>query len=150
LKQSCSPCRELFNDMLHATCTQGNRVDSWLLVVEIQTANLIPNHFFGHNLCFRCPNGSCEPILNIYVSIAFQWYKKKFNPLDFDPYNFSMNIRESTETLTPKVLTPLGIWGFIPSHFLSLSGFLSWPATLQTLASVTNPRLSLWHLKCHN
>jgi hypothetical protein len=28
LKQSCSPHRELFNDMLHATYTQINRVDS--------------------------------------------------------------------------------------------------------------------------
>ncbi len=28
LNRSCSPCRELFNDMSHATCTQRNRVDS--------------------------------------------------------------------------------------------------------------------------
>ncbi len=27
---------------------------------------------FFHNLCFRCPNGSCEPILDIYVPRAFQ------------------------------------------------------------------------------
>jgi hypothetical protein len=32
LKQSCSPCRELFNDMLHATCTQRNWVDSRFLL----------------------------------------------------------------------------------------------------------------------
>jgi hypothetical protein len=61
LKQSYSPCWEFFNDMSHATCTQGNRVDSQLLVVKSQIANLTPNHSFGHNLCFRCPNGSCEP-----------------------------------------------------------------------------------------
>jgi hypothetical protein len=33
--------------------------------------SLIPGLSFGHNLCFKCPNESCEPILNIYISIAF-------------------------------------------------------------------------------
>jgi hypothetical protein len=31
--------------------------------VESQIANLTPDLSFGHNLCFKCPNGSCEPIL---------------------------------------------------------------------------------------
>ncbi len=65
IKQSCSPCLDLSNDMLHATCTQGNRVDSRLLVVKSQIANLTPGLSFGHNLCFICPNGSCKLILNI-------------------------------------------------------------------------------------
>jgi hypothetical protein len=64
-KQSCRPCQELSNNMWHATCTQGNWGNSQLLVVGSQTANLTPNPSFGHNLCFKCPNGSCEPILNI-------------------------------------------------------------------------------------
>jgi hypothetical protein len=29
---------------------------------------------FGHNLCCKCPNESCEHILDIYISIAFQWH----------------------------------------------------------------------------
>jgi hypothetical protein len=78
LKQSCSLHQNLFNNMSHATYTQGNWVDSWLLRVGSQTANLTPDLSFSHNLCFKCPNGSCEPILNIYVSITFQWYKKTF------------------------------------------------------------------------
>jgi hypothetical protein len=40
---------------------------------------------------------------------------------------------------------PLGVWGFIPSHFLSLPSFFSWPATLQALALVASPRLGLRH-----
>jgi len=75
LKQSYSPCRDLSKKMSHATYTQGNQVDSKLLVVNSQIANLTPGLSFGHELCFRCPNGSCEPILNIYVSIAFSCYK---------------------------------------------------------------------------
>ncbi len=121
LKQSYSPCRDLFNNMSHATCTQGNWVDSWLLMVESQIANLTP----GPNLCFRCPNGWCKPILDIYVPIAFQWYKGLFEPLGFDPCNCSLDIRESSGTLTPKVEAPLGVWGFIPSHFPSLFPSLS-------------------------
>jgi hypothetical protein len=55
---------------------QGNQGDSWLLVVGGQIDNLIHGPSFGHNLCFKNPNGSCEPILDIYVLKYFQWYKK--------------------------------------------------------------------------
>jgi hypothetical protein len=71
--------------MSHVTCMQGNWFDSWLLGVRSQIANLTPDVSFGHNLCFRCPNESCKPILDIYVSIFFQWYRKFFNPMGFDP-----------------------------------------------------------------
>jgi len=65
LKQSCSPYWDLSNVMSHTIRTQGNRVDFWLLVIESQTTNLTPNFSFDHNLCIKCPNGSCEPILDI-------------------------------------------------------------------------------------
>jgi hypothetical protein len=35
-EQSCSLCLEISNVMLHVICTQGNRGDSWLLVVGSQ------------------------------------------------------------------------------------------------------------------
>jgi hypothetical protein len=65
LKQSCSPYQELSNSMWHTTCTQGNPSNFRLLVVRSQIANLILGFSFDHNLCFRCPNGSCEPISDI-------------------------------------------------------------------------------------
>ncbi len=95
LKQSCSPHRELSNDMSHVACSQVNRVDSRLLVVGSQTANLTPGFSFAHNLCFKCPNEPCKPILDIYTSIYFQWYKKLFKARSFDPYNRALKIRES-------------------------------------------------------
>ncbi len=95
LRQSYSPHQELSNNMLHTSCTRGNRVDSQLLLVGSQSANLTPNFSFDYNLCFRCPNGLCEPILDIHVSISFQWYKKPFKPMGFDPCNCILKIRES-------------------------------------------------------
>jgi hypothetical protein len=65
LKENYSPHRELFNGMSHATCMQENQVDSQLLVVGSQIANMIFDLYFDHNLCFKCLNGSCEPILDI-------------------------------------------------------------------------------------
>jgi hypothetical protein len=65
LKQSCSPHRKLSNGMLHTTCTQGNQSDSRLVVIDNQIANWTPCPSFAHNLCFKCPNGSFEPILDI-------------------------------------------------------------------------------------
>jgi hypothetical protein len=53
---------------------------------------------FGHNLCFKYPNGSWEPILDIQVPRAFQWYKDLFNPMGFDPCNWSLKIWKSIGT----------------------------------------------------
>jgi hypothetical protein len=118
LKQSYSPGQELSNDMWHATCTQGSQVDSWLLVVGSQIANLTPSLSFGHNLCFKCPNESCKPILNIYISIAFQWYKKNFNPLGFGLCNLPLKIWESTGTPNSQAGSSLGS---VRVHSLTLS-----------------------------
>jgi hypothetical protein len=63
---------------------------------------------FGHNLCFNA-NGSCKPILNIYISKYFQWYKENFNPMNFDPYNCLPKAWESIKTPTPKVKAHLGV-----------------------------------------
>jgi hypothetical protein len=116
LNQSCSPRRELSNEVSHATWTQGNRVDSWLSVVRSQIASLTPDLSFGHNLCFRCPNGSCELILDIYTSITFQWYKVLLNARCFNPCNRNLNFQESWRT--PK--SPLsGVW-VSSSHFLKV------------------------------
>jgi len=118
--------------------------------------NLTPNPSYGHKLCLTCPNGSCEPILNIYVPKYFQWYKKKFNPLGFDPCNYSLKIWESTGTPIPKVGVHLGVWRFIPSHSPTLlgtwdvtPGLPSWLAPLQALTLVVSLRLGLWQVVTH-
>jgi hypothetical protein len=85
LKQSCSPCRDLFNAVLQSQIGCRKEVDSRLLVVGSQTVSLTPGPSFAHNLCLRCPNEQCKPILDIYVSRAFQWSKERDNPLRFDP-----------------------------------------------------------------
>jgi hypothetical protein len=78
-------------------------------MVGNQITNLISDPSFGYNLCVKCPNGSCEPILDIYVPRAFQWYKELFNPMGFDPYNHFLKIQESTRIPTPKMGAHLGV-----------------------------------------
>jgi hypothetical protein len=120
LKQSCSPRQNLSNGMSHVICTHGNRVESRLLVVGNQIANLTPGLSFGHNLCFRCPNEQCELILDMYVLRPFQWYKKLHKKLSFDPWNRSLKFWESIGIPSPKVGVALGVWRFTPSHFPTL------------------------------
>jgi hypothetical protein len=145
LKQNCSPCQKLFNSMWHTTCTQGNQGDFWLLMVENQIGNLTLDPSFDHNLCFRYPNGSYEAISDIYVPRNFQWKKEFFNSMNFDPCNRPLKIQESIPT--PKVGAHLGVWGFIPSHFLALPR--TWNVTpeftfgLQAFTFVASPRLGL-------
>ncbi len=76
LKISCSPCQELSKDMWHATWMQVNQGDPQLLVIENQIDTLTYDLSFGHNFCFKYSNGSCEPILDIYISKSLQCYKE--------------------------------------------------------------------------
>ncbi len=107
---------------------------------------MIPDLSFGHNLCFKCLNGSCELILDIYIPRAFQWYKKLFNLMGSTPAISFWIFRSPTH----KVGVHLRVWGFIPSHSPTLSGawnvtlrLHTWPAPLQALALVASPRLGL-------
>jgi hypothetical protein len=139
--------------MWQATYTQGNRGDSRLLVVENQIVNLILDLSFGNNFCFQCPNGSCDPILDIYIPRFFN-----------DLRNFSIQW-----VLTPTITlwrfgNPLGFqlsrWEFIwecggsffhallhsREHEMWLLGSLL-VAPSQTLTLVASPRLRLQQIK---
>jgi hypothetical protein len=72
LNQTCSSLRDLSNAMLQSRFGCQEEVDSRLLVVGSQTANLTPGPSFAHNLGCRCPNDQCEAILDIYTSRPFQ------------------------------------------------------------------------------
>jgi hypothetical protein len=109
LKKSCSPHQGLFNAVSYSQIGCREDIDSRLLVVGSQTASLTPGPSFGHNLCLRYPNEQCEPILDIYVSIAFQRYKERNKPLRFDPSTRTLKFRESTGTPSPQMGVALGV-----------------------------------------
>jgi hypothetical protein len=81
-----------------------------------QIGNLSPGPSFSHNICFKYPNGSCKPILDIYVSRYFEWYKEIF--MNFNLWNHPLKIRESIRTWSPKVGVHLRVWGV---HSLTFS-----------------------------
>ncbi len=121
-------------------------------MVESEIANLTPDPSFGHNLCFGCSNEQYEPILDIYVLRAFQWYKERHNSLSFDPWNCSLKFQESTGTRSPKVGVALGVWRFTPSHFPTLPGIFDvtpglslGPHPYNPFALVVSPKLGLRH-----
>ncbi len=101
LMKSCSLRWDLSNVMWHASKSR-----------RFSTS-------FGHNLCFKYPNGSCEHILDICILRDFQWYKELFNPMIFYLCNCALHIQKSIEIPTPKVGAHLGVWGFILSFFYS-------------------------------
>jgi len=91
---------------------------SWLLVVESQTTNLTLGPSFGHNLCFRCSNGSCEPILDIYILRALQWYKELLKPFLFDPVIALWIFKTPPGLHLPKWELPWECEGSFPHTFL--------------------------------
>jgi hypothetical protein len=114
--------------------------------------NLTPSLYFGHNLCCKYSNKSCKSILDIYVSKDFQWHKKSFNPMNFDPSNCFLNIQKSFGTSIPKVGAHLGMCGFIPSHsstflgvWMWLPGYILSPHLSMFFTLVTKPKLGSWH-----
>jgi hypothetical protein len=103
LNQSCSPRRDLSNAASHSKFGGREEVDSRLLVVGSQTASLTPGPSFAHNLGYRCPNGQCEAIFDIYSSRPFQWHQEPLNARCFGPCCRTLNIQESRRTPNPQL-----------------------------------------------
>jgi hypothetical protein len=101
LNQSFSPRQDLSNAVSHSQIECREEVDSRLLVVGSQIANLTPGPSFSHNLGYRCPNDQCEAIFDIYASRPFQWHQEHPNARCFAPCCRALNIRESRRTPTP-------------------------------------------------
>ncbi len=83
--------------------------DSQLLMVKNQINISTPNPSFGHNLCCQYSNGSHKLILNIYNSRTFQWYKL-FNPMNFWPLNYSLNIQVPWDSNIQSESPPRNVW----------------------------------------
>jgi len=108
LNRTCSPRRDLSNDVSHSWFGLREEVDSRLLVVGSQTASLTPGPSFAHNLRDRCPNAQCEVIFDIYSSRPFQWHQEHPNVRCFGPCYGALNIRESRRTPNPQLFQVLG------------------------------------------
>ncbi len=108
LNQTCSPRRDLSNDVSHFRFGGREEVDSRLIVVGSQTVSLTPGPSFAHNLGYRCPNGQCEANFYIYASRPFQWHQENLNARCFGPCCWALNIRESRRTPNPHFFQVLG------------------------------------------
>ncbi len=108
LNQTCSPRRDLFNDVSQSQFGGREEVDSWLLMVGSQTAGLTPGPSFAHNLGYRCSNDQCEAIFYIYASRPFQWHQEHLNASCFGPCCRALNIRESRRIPNPHFFQVLG------------------------------------------
>jgi hypothetical protein len=98
LNQCCSSRWEIFNTVSHSPSACWEWVDSRLLVVGNQTVILTSDPSFAHKFGYRCPNDSCEAILDIYTSRPFQLYKEHINVRCFDPCNCLLSFRETRRT----------------------------------------------------
>jgi hypothetical protein len=85
-------------------------------------------------LCCKCPNESCEPILDIYISIAFQWYNSSMRGV----LTFTIALWRFGNP--PRLQLPNAS---VSLHLHTLS-HSSWPTPLQAFALVTSPRLRHW------
>jgi len=87
-----------------------------------------------------------RPLLSIYTLIDFQWYKKLFNPLGFDPYHFYLKIHESTGTPNSQSGSS---FGNVKVHSLTFSftlGLPFGPQPCKPFTLVVSSRLGLRHL----
>jgi hypothetical protein len=103
MNQTCSPRRDLSNDVSHFQFEGREEVDSRLFVVGSQIASLTPGPSFAYNLGYKCPNGQGEDIFVIYASRPFQWLQEHLNARCFGPCCRALNIRESWRTPNPQL-----------------------------------------------
>ncbi len=142
LNQCCSSCQELSNAISHSPRAHREQVDSRLLVVRSQTANLTPGPSFAHNLGCKCPNGSCEDILDIYTSRPFQRHKEHPNARCFNHCNHRLSFWESRRT--PNSHFRECEWRPHTSLKVGLRHFTKWwtrskTTSLKIMNNVTNP-----------
>ncbi len=119
--------------------------------------------FSAINYFVKYSNGSCKPILDIYVLKQFQWYKEVLNPMSFDLSNCSLKIQDSIRIPIHKVGIPKwesqsgsSFWS-LWVHSLTLSctlgnvnvipGLHFWSAPFHALAFVMTPKLGSWQEK---
>jgi hypothetical protein len=103
LNQTCTPRRDLFNDVSHFQFGGREEVDSRLLVVGSQIGSLTLDPSFAHNLSYICSNDKCDAIFYIYASRPFQWHQEHLNGRCFEPLCRTLNIQESRSTPSPQL-----------------------------------------------
>ncbi len=111
-------------------------------MVRSQTGSFTPIRSFGHNLCFRCSIEQCEPISDIYVLRAFQWYKEHHKPLNFDPWNCFLTFLESTGTLLQPHLE-LNVRMKLTLPKMGTWSPLGLPKTQSSIVGVKTPRIGM-------
>jgi len=135
LNQTCSPRRDLSNNVSHSQFGGREKVDPRLFVVGNQTASLTPGPSFAHNLGDRCPNGQCEAIFHIYASRPFERHQEHLNARCFGPCCRTLNIWESRRTPNPHFFQVLG---FTPTLGQSR---VATPSSL--MDSIVNPKVKI-------
>jgi hypothetical protein len=114
-------------------------------VVRSQIGSLTPNLSFGHNLCFKYSNGSCKPILDIYISRNFQWYKENFQSNEFWPLIFFSKDSRVHWNYNSQSGSPLGsvcTHSLTPSYILVSMKCDSWVSL--SACTFASPTLRLW------
>jgi hypothetical protein len=146
LNQTCNLLWELSNAMLHSPSACREWVDSRLLVVGSQTANLTPGPSFAHNLGCRCPNDQCEGISDIYTSRPFQWNQEHPKERCFSPCYRTLKIRESRRTPNPQ------LWEceFHPHTWpkWGCDTYCEWDMNLIIFNCILKRKHIIWKIKC--
>jgi hypothetical protein len=149
LNKTCSPRRDLSNDVSYSQFGGREEVDSRLLVVGSQTGSLTPGPSFAHNLGYRCSNDQCEAIFYIYASRPFQWHQENLNARCCGPCCWALNIRESRRTPNPHFFQVLG---FTPtlgqSRVATVFMYAMFLSTNQMMATIENCPKHTFDLNC--
>jgi hypothetical protein len=99
-------------------------------MVKNQNANLTPNYFMDHNLCFQSPKWKWKHIFNIFHLKKFPMVLKKFKLDKFCTLKpCPKDLRHLRDSDFGQSGNPLGVLGFIPLHFLSFLGMCLTPKT---------------------
>jgi len=123
--------------MVYHTPFAHTEVESIFDFLWFSTTSLTPSLSFYHNLCCRCLNRSCEPILDIYTSISFQLYKGLLHARSFDLFNRFLKVRDSTGT-PPRLQLPKGKLTWECESSFSHS---SWPAPFRPFCLGREPKI---------
>jgi hypothetical protein len=103
LNQTCSPRRDLSNDVSHFQFGGREEVDSRLLVVESQMLVWLPAFLLPITWAIDVQMTNARPFSISTLQDLFQWHQEHLNARCFGPCCRTLNIWESRRTPNPQL-----------------------------------------------
>jgi hypothetical protein len=146
LNQTCSPRRDLSNEVSNSQFGGREKLDSRLLVVGSQTASLTPGPSFHHNLGYKCSNDQC--MRGHFLYLRFKTFPMTLRTPQCEVFWALLLSSEHSGVSEDSKSPTLEVLGFTPTLGQSGVATLSPTRRKRSMSSLTLRIFPLYNYNC--